>query len=686
MTANELLDAIGEAKEVYIYHAVNTRERVGARRRLHMRKTLLIAAVLALTLLLVGCAVVYVFSLQDKKISQTTGTRYFNEEGQRIPATEVAKDVISLFGYSGSPIQQAAKEWYEFEQAYDPDMELFPAEDSGWDFSSDYYNTYHCYTQEMVDKVDEITEKYGLKLLGTCAVVQQWDTDLFFEATGLEGLCSGDAQAEIEYGSGYFYPEGAFNLTVDITLNGEDSVWPHTVWTTVYYVEKDYFDPQNAVVEMDTYDQWMYTLADGTEVLLVMNPYGGMIFAEREDAYITVTIQTNTEWLVPTKEGQRPTRQVMEQLADVYDFSIRPHVSDIDAAREKLAASMEAWNAEQEAIYQEPDYSMYADYSDFLLDYNRWASGGYYTVMDINGDGVDDLLLGDKPNCFDRAMTIIDGEIVNFLPVDNGYLCQNGIIESIYSTGYSSYSRMYRSIEGYARYGDDMPLLERVGYDSATDTWIYSRDFETESVITKEEADVIQEKYTRIDLNMKPILDYPMDKDGTTLEEVSRQNTAKLSRAERMALYAEVIQRDQENAYVPSQYYCLKDITGDGIEELLLGYDADYFSNVYTISNGKLVPIRTWSCMNLCENGILEFSSISWVSESHIYQELDNNGAETVDYVCYSAYYSSWCRSPDENSDSKEIITEAEYNQIVDSYKRIALETKPISEFSSELE
>lgn len=135
------------------------------KKRLSVRKSILIAAVIALTLLLVGCAVVYVLSMQEIKLGDQTVTydvydydpqtgnpmAYAGQESQ-------TQQVLTLAGISNTPAAKAAREWYEFTETYDPDLEI---KKSVWgnipDFGDEYYG-YDIYTQEMKDKLDEILE------------------------------------------------------------------------------------------------------------------------------------------------------------------------------------------------------------------------------------------------------------------------------------------------------------------------------------------------------------------------------------------------------------------------------------------------------------------------------------------------------------------------------------------------
>ena len=121
MTRMYLLDAIGDVRGDFLLEARQLREgrtKKGPRPR---RKLLLIAAVIALSLLLVGCAVAFVLLLRDLTlgtISRENVPTYYDEEGNLIPteASAAPRSIVSLQGAN----QQAYAEWSEFLKSYQP--------------------------------------------------------------------------------------------------------------------------------------------------------------------------------------------------------------------------------------------------------------------------------------------------------------------------------------------------------------------------------------------------------------------------------------------------------------------------------------------------------------------------------------------------------------------------------------
>ena len=116
MTGKDLLIGLGDISQKY-YEEAETESLTPARNRKTFRKPFLIAALIAVTMLLAGCAVAYVLRLQDMSIGQETYTQYFDENGRAIDPTEKTRDILTLYGYSGDPIQLALTDWFHFQMA-----------------------------------------------------------------------------------------------------------------------------------------------------------------------------------------------------------------------------------------------------------------------------------------------------------------------------------------------------------------------------------------------------------------------------------------------------------------------------------------------------------------------------------------------------------------------------------------
>ena len=89
------------------------------------------AAIVALMLLLVGWAVVYVLSMQEIWIGEQEIYQdvfaYDPDTGEAIEyigQETITEQVLTLAGLKGSPNYLAAMEWFDFKKEYDPDHSI----------------------------------------------------------------------------------------------------------------------------------------------------------------------------------------------------------------------------------------------------------------------------------------------------------------------------------------------------------------------------------------------------------------------------------------------------------------------------------------------------------------------------------------------------------------------------------
>lgn len=294
-----------------------------------LRRYLFMAAVIALTLLLVGC-VAYVLNMEDLVFSGGSEIipAHYDENGTFVPETELSGARISMQGFEGSQGYEAAKEWHEFESDYDMTKAAAQAEESGFQRPKEY-EAYFVYNQEMMDKIDEIAEKYGLQLAGAFVPVQKYDYIKRFQAFGIEDLHHEKVNAAVRYGSGYFYSCGNFDISFDIKLTGENEVWPHTVNAQMHYSGKAYLDTVYSGINcQQDYDQWMYTMPDGHEVFIFRSDTFARIILDREDAFITVSF--GTSYIDDLGNVEYMTNRDVELVADVIDFAVQTHQADME--------------------------------------------------------------------------------------------------------------------------------------------------------------------------------------------------------------------------------------------------------------------------------------------------------------------------------------------------------------------
>jgi len=223
----------------------------------------------------------------------------------------VAEKILSLQGYEGSPTYLALQEWWEYAIDYtiqNPELR----------FSSDYqrpqaYTKYPCYSQDMVDKVDEICSKYGLHLLGKSTFI----TDAAgMEANGLSGALSDEAVPRCFYG--HLCEDGSFTASGELELSGD---YEKTVQFQMHNIRKDaFYTAHLGLNNMSDYIQWNYKTEDGYTALLALSDRTGLIFVENEARFVSIIIEeVPDEGMVFT--GLPKEKHFLEMVCDCFTFS-----------------------------------------------------------------------------------------------------------------------------------------------------------------------------------------------------------------------------------------------------------------------------------------------------------------------------------------------------------------------------
>ena len=278
------------------------------------RKHILIAAIIALMVLFMGCAVVYMLSMKGINIGQQQTLQdvfeYDPESGQAIAylgQETVTEEVLTLAGIQGSPNYQAAQEWFAFKQMYDPDHSILEKlqKDGLIPVFPEEYQAYNLYSQEMKDKLDEILEKYGLKLIGKTIPFKT--EELVCKALGLKGITApgNDALTELDYAE---YQEcGNLNMDFRIIIPGDEDSSGQKTRCHIYYMRKDAFTEDVILLrEIDEWKEWTYETASGANVLIFRSPsdWRGYIFCDMPNYTVTLRYEFIDELYVTDAAGK----------------------------------------------------------------------------------------------------------------------------------------------------------------------------------------------------------------------------------------------------------------------------------------------------------------------------------------------------------------------------------------------
>jgi len=483
----------------------------------YLKKSLLIAAVLTLALTLMGCAVV-LMRLSDLRIAEETYTEnaHYERDGSKVPAQEKSRTVTSLQGITGSKNQQAAQEWYEFTKSYDPNLEKIEENY----LAPEEYQAYRVYNEEMLQKVKALCEKYDLLPAGRQVLIQHYQSDVFLDLIGAESLLKPGKAETADYYGGTLYACGNFDISVEMELSGEQHQWKRPVWFSIRYYDKAYFDAVTVHLDSDA-KQWNYTLSDGTDVLIVKVDNCAWVFCDREDAFLSARIETL--FYGAASEPETMSDRDIELVTECIDFTLKPRKPDFTGVEEKLEASEKAYRQEQEKIRStmpQEDHFSHDSYADLLnyipahketfswvlrREYDDFPENIQYVLKDVTGDGEAELLLGQNGNII-TVWRMLNGKTSYWLCSDDVYLCEGDVFEqAIFRDGQPQHD--------YFRLGpeEEAENLCWVGYIAPRESWVlatYSNGHE-ERNISEEEAMEIIASYTRLELDWKPVSEFP---------------------------------------------------------------------------------------------------------------------------------------------------------------------------------
>ena len=673
MKAIDLLVGFGSVKDSYVISAEEFRQgkKEAQIKRLSTRKMWLIAAVIALMLLLVGCAVIYVLRMQDMKVGEYSfyvPTEY-DENGNVIPVE--TQEPITLLSLQGTNMEALA-EWLAFTNSYDQDGTILIEADgtgSEWELPDNYQLTYGCYSQEMVDKLDEIVNKYHLKLLSSYIPLNYYESSVLLNSLGLKGLVKTDPDVQVEYGDGDFHIEGTFTLNMEISLDMGDWSWEQGS-ASYRYSLKDYFDPlTGSMLESHDYTQWDYTRKDGKKVLLVLNEGTARIYADLPKAFISIYLDP-----VICVDGNEVsmTQEALQQLAELFDLSIEPQPTTMEQVEKYKAEAQAQYEADRAASRAEHEAMYAAGYKEFV-EYRLGTvpnpENVSYVLYDVNGDGVEELII----NSLD-ILSMKDGQSYKYFDLTNTGVfigrfqpCEGNVFE-VYCEDLGMYQHYF-----YQANAESASFITGVSHDSSNGAWyLHSKDgayTENRKQITEEEAQKILDSYTRVEFRWLPLKRFGEPPVSMDYSDPYAQYIA-----EALARY--------DNAKNFS--YALVDLNGDSIEELITcqpesGQDTARL-RIFTIQDGVLKQYAS-DISYICADGILEEceEGKSDQGEYYAFYRCGATGPEFIEKIVRDPYTLYWGRV--QAGQEGRTVREEEAMEVIASYQHLNLDMKLFTEY-----
>ena len=309
-----------------------------------IRRPFLLAAVIALLLLLVGCAAVYVLKMEHVKISSGTAQQdYSLVDGVYVedPHT-INTTTLSMAGLKGSNAYKACADFYAFKTKYTTDGEEMGKAGT---LPEGYWDTYG---DVMDAKAQELAEQYGLKPEGQALTFRT--TRNLCDALGVERFVRDSQDISVDIDGGSCYDTGNFYLMMQFAFPEDHGYEVTHTSGALYWNRQDTFSREYFTLE-DSGD-WVernYTTSAGNTVLILTSPSQerGYILCDRGDALMILWLNVNPESYseadgVVSVASQHMTDKQLDMVADALDFAIQPNIptqADVDA---QAAPSQEA--------------------------------------------------------------------------------------------------------------------------------------------------------------------------------------------------------------------------------------------------------------------------------------------------------------------------------------------------------
>ena len=328
MNGQEIFLGLSYISRKYIEEAETETVSGGAGKAHRIRRPFLLAAVIALLLLLVGCAAVYVLKMEHVKISSGTDQRdYSLVDGVYVkdPHT-IDTTTLSMAGLKGSNAYKACADFY----AYETELRASASASGDWTGYDDAINA----------KAQELAEQYGLKPEGQPLTFRT--TRNLCDALGVERFVRNSQDVSIDVDQGFCRDSGNFFVLLRFAFP-EDQGYEVTYTSgALYWNRQDTFSRD--YVTLEDRGDWVernYTTSAGNTVLILTSPSQerGYIICDRGDALMTVWLDVNPELLsedagVVSAEYLHMTDAQLDMVADALDFAIQPNVptqADVDA-------------------------------------------------------------------------------------------------------------------------------------------------------------------------------------------------------------------------------------------------------------------------------------------------------------------------------------------------------------------
>lgn len=536
---------------------------------------------------------------------------------------------------------------------------------------SEAYRAYGCRNTEMAQKVDEICTKYGLNKVGDG--ISPDTTEEMFTALNVRSMVKDSGNGDVTTSNPSYSADGNFEFWGATAVSGVD----YPIEYRVYRAMKQTLSTAYWEIENTSDYQWSnYVTTAGTDVLIAVGQNNSLVLTDTGDSVVVIVVMNATTG--DTQTG----KAALEAFANTFDLSLAPRTRN---APVETTAPTESGTAIPEA-YQ-PVIAKYvtaltehwggeacsnADIS-ILVSYATSPSELGYALLDLDNDGTDELIIAndaERQVIYD-LYSLVDGKLVHvFTGWDrNSYELREGFrILNIGSNGAASADYVYCHLSNGQLVTDSL-----IRFDAATDPdhpWFRGTGENDLAPITDENwsEDEIYSASASLPIAITSFAD---DSAGS-YDPALADYEGYLSTIDTSSI----------------KYYALRDLDGDGQDELLLYNSGETLMKVAAIQNGTAQEILSGNVLDLCEGNVLEAWEGGSGAEKRTYYRVENHTAVPFECIIYNIDENQCYR--DSNYDFYEEnltpITEEEYNRVVNTYPGMSFwdcNPKPLEKMNS---
>ena len=578
--------------------------------------------------------------------------------------SDVPTEPLTLESLQSSANYKASMEIKDYVQSYNATGDVDET-------LSEAYRAYGCRNTEMAQKVDEICTKYGLNKVGDG--ISPDTTEEMFTALNVRSMVRDSGNGDVTTSNPSYSADGNFEFWGATTVSGVD----YPIEYRVYRAMKQTLSTAYWEIENTSDYQWSnYVTTAGTDVLIAVGQNNSLVLTDTGDSVVVIVVMN------ATTEDTQTGKAALEAFANTFDLSLAPRTRNAPA---ETTAPTESGTAIPEA-YQ-PVIAKYvtaltehwggeacsnADIS-ILVSYATSPSELGYALLDLDNDGTDELIIAndaERQVIYD-LYSLVDGKLVHvFTGWDrNSYELREGYrILNIGSNGAASADYVYCHLSNGQLVTDSL-----IRFDAATDPdhpWFRGTGENDLAPITDENwsEDEIYSASASLPIAITSFADDSAGSYDPALADYEG--------------YLSIIDTSS------IKYYALRDLDGDGQDELLLYNSGETLMKVAAIQNGTAQEILSGNVLDLCEGNVLEEWDGGSGAEQRTYYRVENHTAVPFECIIYNIDENQCYR--DSNYDFYEEnltpITEEEYNRVVNTYPGMSFwdcNPKPLEKMNS---